>query len=328
MKRLLRHCFKKQWEGLWFTIALIIDNLLICILIIIIALGIMHVLGETFSWNTISIAVFVSILCSLSIGLMKKYGEYKQHFSILEQLNENTFNILKQFRNVIEEPMLTEFISEIVNKSVEQFGGIVIGVTSDKYLEYLEKLTQNAKKSFWATLRGGYKPEYTLRWFFKDNEDRSLTAAEKQQYLGFINQSSILEKIRIIILKKDEMCDFCNDRYRKAFFDLNKNVDVYLIDPDVLVKALSSRYELTETQCSFIWEDYAIFDEKIALKHNGRNILYLGVQNQISAMKKVFEFLKKKLEIGDPLPFIKLTKDNIGSQSWEDWKKKYCKNKK
>ena len=237
-----------------------------------------------------------------AIYLISDYN--KTHKSLVSEIRRLSF-FIDGFQEIINnlirmDPEKVEVLREQFERLPMNYSGIIIGAYEDKYIQLLERLIPTTRNSFFATLRGGYKPEYTIGWF---SQDTKLRSDEKLNYLKKVDNAKIPIKVRIIIIDPDEMGDFCNDLYRKNFFDRNKNTHVFLIGLDLLKDKLL-RMDINingttitdEYEEAFLYEDYAIFDGCICVKHNGRNSLYLGVQSQIIKMLLPFELLRLRPE--------------------------------
>jgi hypothetical protein len=290
--------------------------------------------------NELILWVLVSFFIPTFTGLIRHFSNYdktlrnlKKDYSAL-MLIENIIPILRDFAE--QDYKKFYVVKNVFDKLPDDFGGIVIGADEKEYIKTLNELIPLTRKCFLATLRGGHEPQYTIGWFFQDSTRGDivlLNASMKQEYLQKVKDAGIEKKKRIVILKENEMKDFCNDTWRDDFFRYNSNVEVYLIAPDQLIKSLVETdvaidgVRITHTgETSFIWEDYAIFDSHIIVKHNGKNSLYLGVQDQIRKMLLPFELLNQQ-----PQLFKKLDKDAIYSltngaqtvqETWNTWKKR------
>lgn len=212
-------------------------------------------------------------------------------------------------------------------------GGVIISADPGEYKDFLSDFLRLSNKCYFATLRGGkYNPKYRLRWFFNDDPDHSknphaLTKEQKKAYLKEVNdflpfsadKESIYVKKRILFFEETEkeFCeDFIIDQWRNEFFAVNKKVENYLASPESVINFIGK----SEFNADFIYEDYAIFDNEIVLKHNSNTSLYIASKDQIKSFMAVFNLLEKK-----PLPgcFKLLTNDNIGDVTWEDYKKRF-----
>jgi hypothetical protein len=266
------------------------------------------------------------------------------HIETLKELSELMIFLQKYAKVLsnsimVNDPKISK-LSSIFEQLPKDFGGIVIGANEKDYVRKLSELVPLTVGSFCATLRGGFKPEYTLNWFYTDSKLGTatiLSSKEKIEYLRLVNELRIPteNKIRIIILDKDknELDEFVRDDWRTDFFRNNSNVQVLLIKPDQLIDNLI-RLDIKindieiqhEGETAFIWDDYAIFDGNIAVKHNGKNSLYLGVVDQIQKMMLPFELYKQHKNL-----FNKLNEEGMyifdGSRNawtiektWNQWK--------
>ena len=217
----------------------------------------------------------------------------------------------------------TDVLFDIINKSVQDGGGIILSAGPREYLHYLEQILDLSKETFFATLRGGKKsPKFKLSWFFESDslsDPHGLDADKKQQYLKNVNSHPInmRNKVRLLIFNPTEsefLTDFANVNYRNMFFDLNTDVTVLLVSPEDLEAKLQNK-GITPVMAGFIYEDYAVFDGEIVLKHNSKTSLYVATKEQINSFKAVFDLIAE-----EPAIFIVLNKDKIGSQTWAEWK--------
>lgn len=279
-----------------------------------------------FTLGNIGLFILTSLGLPTLTGLISYFSTYEEplktiqnHYSIMMLLEKS----VPHFQNVLQDTAKLGVIKSTFDKLPDEFGGIVIGAKENEYMERLENLIPSAK-TFYATLRGGQQPRYTIGWFF---EDSSLTHEQKIKYLKAVNEKSMDKKIRIVILEKKEMVDFCNDKWRKKFFEYSENVKTYLISPDALTKELLRKRVI---QTHFIMEDYAIFDETMAIKHNGQNSLYLGARDQISFMCLPFTLALTDTDLrtfhkidGTGIKYYDTTTRHSASKTWENWKNEF-----
>lgn len=216
-----------------------------------------------------------------------------------------------------------DVLEKILKKSTEDSGGIIVSAGPREYAEYLNDFLCISNNCYFATLRGGKdNPKYTLKWFFEDDNEKdnhfNLTKAEKQAYLQAVNSTkNIGRKIRILLFEKTEDSfkkHFMDDDLRNKFFDLCTNVETYLGPPTLIIEKLGEIMYIPKSKTQFIYEDYAVFDEEVVLKHNGVTSLYVAAKDQIVSFKALFELLKT-----DGI-FEKLTKETIGNIPWNNWK--------
>lgn len=236
---------------------------------------------------------------------------------------------------------LLDVITEIIDYSTTG-GGVVVSAGPPKYVEYLKKLIKASQNSFQATLRGGENdPLYTINWFSKNDEELEekkkkqvmypMKKEEKLAYLDMINKKQGISKERILIFdknKESEFRPFLNSQFRKDYFSHSSKVTCYLIGPDELKELLLKEKNLREVQTGFIYEDFAIFDGQVVLKHDGKSSLFLGIKSQIGDYKSAFELLRDR-----PSYFLEVNETHIGEKTWEefakelDWFKKSDKRK-
>ncbi len=292
------------------------------------------------------------LVVSIMVVIFLKLMEFSKNLPNISSL----FVLLKSLAELIgtytpREPKLGIVLgNHIGNKIKNNFGGFIIGAASKEYLEYIKELLPYTRNNFYATLRGGEKPEYTLGWFFK--KEIFLDPQDKLNYLKAVNSAShINERVRIVLLEEIELKDFIYKDWRNKFFDENQNVDVYLLSPSMLIEYIvkngirvnefnnflknhqftpiagegNAVLTLTSKQCSFIYEDYAILDT-IAIKHNGKNYLYYGVGDQIRYMlipfflvKRYFKKGENEVKISESFIIKRLTKEKVGNENWEDF---------
>ncbi len=289
----------------------------------------------------------VGIFASFTLGIMSYFSGYEDSLKNIHNyfsINMLWENIIPQFKKIFKDTKKLSVIKSIFNRLAKNFVGVVIGANEKEYLDVLTELIHSVKKNIFATLRGGInKPRYNINWFFEDsylNEKTKsilLRKSEKQEYLKKVNSlRKKISKIRIIILRIDEMEYFVKDEIRNNYLKLNDNVELYLINPNKLkyemingsVNIGSKSITLGKVETSFINEDYAVIDEQIAVKHNGSNTLYLGVESQLEKMLIPFYLLDQKPEVYERLRENGISiydheKDDwVLRSSWEDWKDK------
>ncbi len=268
--------------------------------------------------NIVILWILTTLFIDLLTSLTKRINKYhKIHKALVKEFGRIPF-FVDGFSNFVGtlidmDVKQTKILKKIFDDVPQDFGGVIIGADEERYIRVLEEFINTLKNSFFATLRGGYKPEYTISWFFKDT---ILSSSEKLSYLGKVGRAPLGIKIRLIILNEKEMGDFCIDSCRNIFFNHNTNVHVFgiaseelqrlLVNERIMIngKQISNRYE-----AAFIYDDYAILDGSIGIKHNGRNSLYLGTRDQILKMLLPFELLRLK-----PEKFRKL--DSKGIYQW------------
>ncbi len=282
--------------------------------------------------NSIVLSFFTG---SLGAFVCFAYLEWKRSVigreSELKFIEESSTRILLEFEKIKPcSPIITQhrgtsgkyidILLEIFKKSIEDCGGIIVSAGPREYLGYLSQFLQISNETFCATLRGGEtKPRFRLKWFFEDDDlqdPHGLSKNDKKKYLEDVNSSSTREKKRILFFDKNEeefKEDFKNQLRRNGFFDLNSNVEIYLASPKVIISHLQNK-GIPESKANFIYEDYAIFDNEVVLKHNSTTSLYVATKDQIKSFKAVFELLDNEVYI-----FEKLTKTHIGKQTWDEW---------
>jgi hypothetical protein len=85
--------------------------------------------------------------------------------------------------------------------------------------------------------------------------------------------------------------------------------------------------KISENETTFIREDYAVFDEKIVVKHNGKNYLYLGFESQIKKMLAPFHMLEIHKEFFEKIDCKGIYQYISGKwqlkQNWEEWKSSF-----
>ncbi len=357
---------KKQIEKLKVLLVLIREDWLTFLIALIVLTGVSFKSGGYQDIEQGVLTAVKDLVLSLMVAIFLKLAEFSRSLPNINSL----FVLLKSLAELIgtyapRDPKLGIVLANHVGQKIKSdFGGFIIGASSEEYINYINQLLPYTRKNFYATLRGGEKkPEYTLEWFFPNgcppkNDDRN----DRLDYLKNVNEAKIDEKIRIVLLEDTELEDFENPCYRKHFFEKNNNVEVYLISPSELIdyitlegilkdqfneflkvhgfesiKISQSKITLTEKQCSFVYEDYAILDT-IAIKHNGKNYLYYGVGDQIKYMLIPF-FLIKHFPISNneaekniswdeqrgggritrSLKIKKLTKEKIGNKTWNEF---------
>lgn len=214
-------------------------------------------------YNSIALSLFIAIAFPIFIGLIRRFAKYGE---IFERVDNKTLWIIEkliEFTRDISDEKCT-IVKHFYDKYPKNFGGIIIGAEEREYLEQLSELLLLSRECFYATLRGGEKPVYSIRWFFTNSD--TFASKEKLEYLRAVNNANhIRDRIRILLFKYDELKDFCDDNIRNTFLELNKNVKLYLADPAEVQKYLIENnvcgVTLTRRETSFIWEDYAIFDK-------------------------------------------------------------------
>lgn len=239
---------------------------------------------------------------------------------------------------------LLDVVTEIIDYSTTG-GGMVLNAGPPKYLEYLDKLLMTSERSFQATVRGGETdPLYTIDWFDKDDEYEEvkrnkkraiiypMKKQEKIKYLRMVDEKEGISKERILIFDKNnkkEFSVFLEPQCRKNYFSQNTTVSCYLISPHELAYLLVKEKGLQEFEIGFIYEDFAIFDEQVVLKHDGKSTLFLGLKSQIYHYKSVFDLLRDRRDY-----FLEVNETHIGAKTWEEfakdlkWYKNYHKNPK
>jgi len=252
----------------------------------------------------------------------------------LSLIEDSAHKVIRMLENVLlSEPVMrlhklcsskySDVLLEALDKSLQDGGGIVVSAGPKEYLAFLDRFLAFSNNSYFATLRGGEEsPKYTLSWFFRDDPPKDpygLTSHKKLEFLKRVNEAQFQYKVRVILLdpNSDEFRDeFKNDDWRDHFFELNSAVDVYLSSPSEVVAKLQPK-GIPPCKAGFIYEDFAIFDDEVVLKHNSRTSLYVATKTQIESFKTLRELLHENPEI-----FLKLTKSRVGNYSWKEWKEK------
>jgi len=295
--------------------------------------------------NYIVLVLLVGLAIPTFIGLIRRFAGCA---AVFDKIDHHTIWLVSKLIEFMKNTKLSykwDFVIKgFFNRYPKNYGGIIIGGDSKIYLEQLTALIKNTEKSFYATLRGGKDYKYGISWFFekndKEDDDNNLSLDKRIQYLEVVNNNvkNLKNKKRIILFGEKELGDFCKEEHRSEYLRLNVNLDLFLADPGVIINYLVNTgvdgESLSGSQASFIWEDYAIFDDEIVIKHNGHHSLYLGMKNQIENMKKLFKLLAL-----EPSLFTKIDTSGIysyqrKSNSWDRlesnwinwtqvWKSKY-----
>lgn len=320
--------FKKSKEDLLFFITFLFHSLF-NVLIIIISFVLFLIFKPQINLETITLWVLATLGVDIMSSIILFLQEISEFHKDLDKDAKRLKLFISGFSKAVEylielDSEKVKVIRELFEEYPKDFGGVIIGADEKKYIETLKKFIGILKNSFFATLRGGYKPEYTIRWFFKDTTFQYSTfhASEKLEYLRNINNNKKINiKIRLIILSENEMVDFCIETIRNEFFSCNTNFFVFWIKPQELQNLLirtniqiDNREISNEYEATFIYDDYAILDETICIKHNGRNSLYIGAKDQILKMLLPFELLRLS-----PNYFKKL--DSEGIYEWHEAEK-------
>lgn len=285
---------------------------------------IFSVIVAIFSAVIVAVATFMGIEWSKSKRERKTEGEIVKE-AILKAVArieaKEPYSDLMDLQLSLPWPFM-EIFTQIMKDSIKSGGAVVVSSGSEKYLKYLEQFLEVAQKKFQATLRGGKtEPKYKLSWFNKgdtrgETPPAGVTKKQKLEWLDLVDNSEIAEKIRILIFDKnnpEEFRDFLNPEIRNNYFEHNKKVNCYLISPAELLDLLKMK-EIDEQKAQFIFEDYAIFDEEVVLKHNGINALSVSVKSQTDWHKAVFEILKQY-----PDRFLEVNETHIGKKTWEEF---------
>lgn len=346
--------FKEQWkfvwelisEDFWTNLIPVVGVLVLMILVQLVTGNVSKLISDfkTDPNGTLGVvlpkwfgAIIEAVIVGILVAILKRAGE--------------TANDLKEAVKDVQPELFTSklrgVIAEVAPDPIKSFfdalklnhGGIVIGADEKEYLRRLEDLLPWARKSFRSTLRGGRQPAWNLNWFFVPtygvNKELVLKIEQKQEYLRLVNNKKLDNKTRLLILRRGEMISLLDDKRRGEFLHLNDKVSLFSIKPKKLENALGGglvKYRgsevdvrLSPSSASFIYEDYALIDDDIALKHNGQNSLYLGVKPQIQNMLAPFWLLEEEKEW-----FQEIDKDGVRTydacqakwipEKWEDWK--------
>ena len=215
-----------------------------------------------------------------------------------------------------------EIYDDIMERVVSSGGAIVIKASEFEYLQYLERLLNVSENSFLATLRGGEFPRFSLEWFFK-NEPGGLSKAQRFQWLTSVRDAAIETKIRLLVFSEDEIKDFLLQRDRRnglldAMLKSSDSVSlgsVFQVAPEDLRAQLGLVYGDEESR--IVYDDYAIFDNQVVLKHNGAASLVVSIKNQIRLYREVFDLLRTRHDL-----FTMLTVSHYGDETWEEWEKR------
>jgi len=207
--------------------------------------------------------------------------------------------------------------SDIANQVSSRGGAIVIGAQEEKYLEYLDALLGASKSSILATLRGGEHPQFPLEWFFQDTP--MLSSAKRINWLTAVRDAPLERKVRLLIFAEEDISSFFMNRAKRAELldamlgdSSTEPGKVYQVDPGDLLPILGSSAGDEENR--IVYDDFAIFDDEVVLKHNGAASLSVSIRDQVSAYMRPFEAMVKRPKI-----FKQVTLKHYGGTTWDEW---------
>ena len=138
-----------------------------------------------------------------------------------------------------------------------------------------------------------------------------------------MRDAAIETKIRLLVFSEDEIKDFLLQRDRRnglldAMLKSSDSVSpgsVFQVAPEDLRAQLGLVYGDEESR--IVYDDYAIFDNQVVLKHNGAASLVVSIKNQIRLYREVFDLLRTRHDL-----FTMLTVSHYGDETWEEWEKR------
>lgn len=209
--------------------------------------------------------------------------------------------------------------SDITNHVASEGGAIVVGAEETEYLTRLKALLNISKTSFCATLRGGEGARFSLDWFL--NPSPGLSQEQKIDYLASVRDANIPKKVRLLIFAEHETASFFLQRENRkkllnAMLDRKSGYpgEIYQVDPTALLNVMGVSRGDEENR--IIWDDYAIFDDEVVLKHNGAASLTVSIKDQMAVYRRVFSLLETRTDL-----FKKVTQSHYGNETWEQWEK-------
>jgi hypothetical protein len=227
--------------------------------------------------------------------------------------------------------------SDLCSRIYRQGGGIVVRSDQASYFRQLQILAQTSRESIYLLLRGpvvktpvGYTAAYHPKCFF-DHEDE-ITTEEKLEYLTTIRDLKIPQKIRLLMFEDHEVDDFFAAASEPEIMQRKVLVDsmvggperfrarAFLVDPTMITKRLDHDHPNSDIG-NLVYEDFAIFDKRIVLKHNGRSSLTIGIQGQVDLFNAVFQQFETVRESGSVDWIKEITVEKIGNFYWDEWAK-------
>ncbi|MCK5601436.1 hypothetical protein KAR91_06200 [Candidatus Pacearchaeota archaeon] len=211
------------------------------------------------------------------------------------------------------------FYKTVTDNIASRGGAIVVKAEAQRYLEHLEALLPISNKSFLATLRGGRdNPEFTLDWFFVYKN--GLSPGQRMGWLTSARDAKLQNKIRLLLFSEDEIKSFLVQKEKRkellnAMLNRGDGGDagkVYQVDPDRLFDILSESLGNEESRVAY--DDFAIFDDQVVLKHNGAASLTVSIKDQMHVYREVFKPLTTH-----PTLFRELTLSHYGDITWATW---------
>lgn len=211
------------------------------------------------------------------------------------------------------------FYKKVMQGISARGGAIVVKAEQQTYLKHLKGILDHSDDSVLATLRGGRdKPQYTLDWFLQTGGNPS--KQQRLNWLTSVRDADISLKIRLLLFPEDDIRTFLlskNNRmellnamlYRK---DGGQAGEIYQVDPQRLFDILC--VSLGNEESRVVYDDFAVFDQQIVLKHNGAAALTMSIKEQMSIYLEVFNTLNSHCEL-----FRKITLSHYGDMTWEEW---------
>lgn len=255
---------------------------------------------EKTSLNNIN-AIKVEVMQTL--GLIHLGSGFKQLYNLAKGLPEKHFSFYKGVMQGIS----------------KRGGAIVVKAEQNTYLEHLTKILSNSNNSVLATLRGGrYEPTYTLDWFL--DTDAYLSKLQRLSWLTSVRDAKIKQKIRLLLFSEDDIHDFLSSKNNRIELlnamlfrkDGGNSGKIYQVDPSDLFEVLRS--SLGDEESRIAYDDFAVFDGQMVLKHNGAASLTISIKEQMSVYLEVFKPLKSHPEL-----FREITLSHYGDMTWEEW---------
>ncbi|MFC2167757.1 hypothetical protein ACFLRW_02145 [Acidobacteriota bacterium] len=293
------------------------------------------VLGGAFLGTIIGLAggkwwggIGSGILGSLSFFLLQEISQGGSGLREIEQSSSNILNNLKLSMGLKELRDLAlslplphlKIYSEITEKVSLNGGAIIIGAQEENYISYLGLLLKASKDSFCSIVRGGENPKYPLEWFFADSP--GLSHRKRIKWLEDVRDANLQTKIRLLLFSEKEVKPFFKDREKRKILleamlsSISRNPgEVYQIDPFELLPILGS--DSGDEENRIVFDDFAIFDHEILLKHNGAASLTTSIKDQIRAYLRPFLVFDNRSDI-----FKKITLTHFGTETWEEWENK------
>ncbi len=211
------------------------------------------------------------------------------------------------------------FYMRVMRGISKRGGAIVVKTEQNTYLKHLTEILSHSNKSVLATLRGGrYEPQYSLDWFL--GTDAHLSKQQRLNWLISVRDANIKQKIRLLLFSENEIHDFLLSKTKRVVVlnamllreDGGDSGKIFQVDPHRLFDVLRS--SLGDEESRVAYDDFAIFDGQMVLKHNGAASLTMSIKEQMSIYIEVFKPLQTHPEL-----FREITLSHYGDMTWDDW---------